>query len=83
MNVDLRSEVPTLLVPAYFVQGRYDYTTSYPLARDYFREARSPGQRRLHVRTLGTQPCVRGAREELRVLREDVAAGKTHLADAE
>jgi hypothetical protein len=37
---DLSKEVPALAVPVYFLHGIYDYTCSYPLAKDFFRSSR-------------------------------------------
>ena len=47
------------------------------------REAAGAGEGLLHVRAVGPQPGLRGARPFRRILREDVLAGETRLADAE
>jgi len=83
MNVDMRDTVPTLAVPAYFIQGRYDYTTSYQLARDYFAKLDAPVKGYYTFGDSAHSPMFEEPDRMLRVLREDVLAGATHLADAE
>ena len=75
MNVDLRSEVPTLAIPAYFVQGRYDYTTTYPLARDYFGKLDAPVKGFYTFEDSAHSPAFEEPEKMLRVLREDVTGG--------
>jgi pimeloyl-ACP methyl ester carboxylesterase len=42
MKTDLTREVPALEIPVYFLEGRYDYTCSYALAKDYFSKLKAP-----------------------------------------
>ena len=83
MSVDMRSEVPSLAVPAYFVHGRYDYTTSYPLARDYFDQLDAPVKGFYTFEDSAHSPVFEEREKMLRMLREDVVAGGMQLADAE
>jgi len=42
LRTDLRTVVPTLEVPVYFLEGKYDYTCATELARDYFEQLDAP-----------------------------------------
>lgn len=42
LRTDLRTVVPTLQVPVYFLEGKYDYTCATELARDYFEQLDAP-----------------------------------------
>ena len=83
MSVDMRSEVASLAVPTYFVHGRYDYTTAYPLARDYFDQLDAPVKGFYTFENSAHSPAFEEPEKMLQLLREDVAAGGTRLADAE
>lgn len=39
---NLMKEVPKLDIPVYFIQGKYDYQTSYTLAKDYYNMLKAP-----------------------------------------
>jgi pimeloyl-ACP methyl ester carboxylesterase len=42
LAVDVRKTVPTLKIPVYFLEGRYDYTCVTSLAKDYFEQLHAP-----------------------------------------
>src|SRR5208283_3922630 len=42
LATDLAERVTELTLPAYFFHGIYDYTVSYPLAKDYFERLKAP-----------------------------------------
>ena len=81
MNADLRSTVPSLAIPAYFIQGRYDYTANYGLARDYFSKLDAPAKGFYTFEDSAHAPAFEESEKMLRVLREDVIEGTTRLAD--
>ncbi len=83
MNVDLRAEVPSAAVPVYFVEGRHDFTASYPLARDYFDKLDAPVKGFYTFEDSAHSPAFEEPEKMLRLLREDVLAGTTRLADAD
>jgi pimeloyl-ACP methyl ester carboxylesterase len=39
---DISKQVPEINIPIYFFHGIYDYTVSYPLAKNYFEQIKSP-----------------------------------------
>jgi pimeloyl-ACP methyl ester carboxylesterase len=81
MEVDMSSAVPTLAIPTYFVQGRYDYTTNYALARRYFESLDAPVKGFYTFENSAHSPAFEEPDRMLRVLREDVLSGATRLAD--
>ena len=79
MNVDMRSAVPTLAIPAYFIHGRYDYTANYGLARDYYEKLEAPAKGFYTFEDSAHGPSFEEPEKMLRVMREDVVGGRTGL----
>jgi len=81
INTDLTDHVRELAIPAYFFHGVYDYTVNYRLAREYFDQLKAPRKgfytfaRSAHSPILEEPDRVRG------IMRADVLAGETGLAD--
>ena len=42
LATDLSQQVPEINIPIYFFHGIYDYTVSYPLAKNYFEQIKAP-----------------------------------------
>jgi pimeloyl-ACP methyl ester carboxylesterase len=42
INTNFFSSIDSMKVPAYFFQGRYDYTTPYPLAKEFYQQLKAP-----------------------------------------
>jgi len=83
LTVDLRTTVPALDVPAYFVHGRYDYTTAYDLALDYHQRLAAPVKGFYTFEDSAHSPAFEEPQRLRRILREDVLNGENALADAE
>ncbi len=81
LDADLAVATPSLGIPAYFVIGRDDYTVSYPLARDYFAGLRAPVKGFYTFARSAHSPAFEEPERFRRILREDVLAGSTSLAD--
>jgi pimeloyl-ACP methyl ester carboxylesterase len=79
---DLTARVTELELPAYFCSGRYDYTVNYGLARDYFEKLRAPVKGFYTFEQSAHSPAFEEPARFRRILREDVLAGDTRLADA-
>ena len=78
---DLTTAVPTLELPVYFFHGQYDYTCSYDLARQYFRQLDAPLKGSTRSSAQPTVPCSKkpkGAEHSA----AGRAGGSTSLADA-
>ncbi len=83
LNTDLTTTVTELQFPVYFCHGRHDHTCSYALARSYFRRLRAPVKGFYTFGQSAHSPAFEEPARFRRVLREDVLAGDTRLADAE
>lgn len=82
LRTDLTTAVPTLELPVYFFHGQYDYTCSYDLARQYFRELDAPLKGFYTFERSAHCPVLEEAEKARSILRQDVLAGSTSLADA-
>jgi pimeloyl-ACP methyl ester carboxylesterase len=78
---DLARTLPAVRVPVYFLHGAYDYTVSYPLARAYFQQLRAPVKGFYTFEQSAHSPMFEEPDRVQRILREDVLAGTTGLAD--
>jgi len=83
MNVDMRSTVPMLAIPTYFIHGRYDYTANYALACDYFGKIQAPVKGFYTFEDSAHGPAFEEPEKMLRVMREDVVEGRVGLADVQ
>jgi pimeloyl-ACP methyl ester carboxylesterase len=81
LATDLASAVPALAIPVYFLHGSYDYTCSYQLARDYLARLQAPVKGFYTFEYSAHSPNFEEPGRVLRILREDVLAGTTRLAD--
>jgi pimeloyl-ACP methyl ester carboxylesterase len=81
IRVDLRETVPALQVPAYFLEGRHDYTCVTALARDYFLRLRAPVKGFYVFEDSAHSPLLEEPGRAHRILEQDVLAGRTALAD--
>ena len=77
------ADVTDLEVPVYFCHGRFDCTCSYDLARSYFRQLTAPVKGFYTFQQSAHSPAFEEPGRFRQVLRQDVLAGKTRLADAE
>ncbi|MDP3450381.1 MAG: alpha/beta hydrolase, partial [Anaerolineaceae bacterium] len=81
LNMNLSQEVPELNLPVYFLEGVYDYTCSYSLAREYFELLKAPVKGFYTFDQSAHSPIFEEPEKSLRILREDVQAGTNNLAD--
>ena len=78
---DLTKLVTELKIPAYFFEGKYDYTCAYPLAKDYFEKLKAPVKGFYTFEQSAHTPLFEEPEKMQRILQEDVLAGVTNLAD--
>lgn len=83
LTTDLSERVTELEAPVYICQGAYDHTTNHGLARAYFHRLRAPVKGFYTFEQSAHSPAFEEPERFCRVLREDVLAGTTRLADAE
>jgi pimeloyl-ACP methyl ester carboxylesterase len=81
LNTDLTAGVPELEIPVYFCHGKYDYTVSYTLAKAYFDELKAPVKGFYTFEQSAHSPAFEEPERMRQILREDVLAGETRLAD--
>jgi pimeloyl-ACP methyl ester carboxylesterase len=79
--IDLRTSVPRLEVPVYFLEGRYDYTCATELARDYFRTLDAPIKGFYEFGDSAHSPVFEEPDVAHRILQADVLTGTNALAD--
>ncbi|MET0782082.1 MAG: alpha/beta hydrolase [Microbacterium sp.] len=81
IRVDLAELVPKLDLPVYFLHGAYDYTCSFALARDYFRELDAPVKGFYRFADSAHSPILEEPDVAHDVMRLDVLRGAIGLAD--
>lgn len=81
LTTDLSQEVPELDIPAYFLEGIYDYTCSYTEARVYFEKLQAPVKGFYTFEQSAHSPMFEEPERTLRILLQDVSTGENSLAD--
>lgn len=81
IHTDLMQRVPQLEVPVYLFEGVHDRTCSYDLARDYFAALDAPRKGFYTFEQSAHSPMLEEPERAYRILRDDVLAGTTTLAD--
>ncbi len=81
LSVDITALVPKLDLPVYFFHGVYDYTVLYPLTKAYFENLQAPLKGFYTFENSAHSPLFEEPEKVLKILREDVLAGTTALAD--
>lgn len=81
MATDLTAQVTELNLPVYFLHGKYDYTDSFTLARDYFDKLKAPLKGFYTFEQSAHSPMFEEPERTQKILREDVLLGVNKLAD--
>jgi pimeloyl-ACP methyl ester carboxylesterase len=81
MVVDLSRDVTKLDVPVYFLEGRYDYTVNYTLAKEYFEKLDAPIKGFYTFENSAHSPLFEEPEKVQKILQEDVLTGTNKLAD--
>ena len=81
LRTDLSTFIPSLEIPVYFFHGRYDYTCSYDLARQYFRKLDAPLKGFYTFEHSAHSPVLEEAKKARNIFQEDVLAGSIAHAD--
>ncbi len=79
---NLAEKVPELAIPVYFLDGKYDYTCSYTLQKSYLQRLKAPLKGFYTFDDSAHCPFFEEPQKTLRIMREDVLAGRNSLADA-
>lgn len=78
---DLTKQVTQLDIPVYFLEGAYDYTCAYPLAKEYYEKLNAPVKGFYTFENSAHSPIFEEPEKVLKILQEDVLAGTNNLAD--
>ena len=81
LNVDVSQQVPKLDLPVYFLEGIYDYTCNYSLAKDYFEQLGAPVKGFYTFMNSAHCPHFEEPEKTRQILQEDILAGTNNLAD--
>jgi pimeloyl-ACP methyl ester carboxylesterase len=81
LATNLSKEVPELEIPVYFMHGIYDYTVSYPLAKDYFDKLKAPVKGFYTFEKSAHSPMFEEPERFKEILEKDVLQLKTTYAD--
>jgi pimeloyl-ACP methyl ester carboxylesterase len=81
VTTDLSEKVPELVIPVYFLEGVYDYTCSYTVAKDYFEKLKAPVKGFYTFEESAHSPIFEEPEKVQRILQEDILTGGNGLAD--
>ncbi len=82
LATDVTDRVPRLALPAYFFHGIYDYTVNYQLAKTYAATLQAPRKGFYTFYESAHSPMLEEPWKAQVILRQDVLAGTSRLADA-
>jgi pimeloyl-ACP methyl ester carboxylesterase len=81
ISTDLSRSLAELMAPVYFLEGRYDYTCAYSVAREYFDVLKAPVKGFYTFEGSAHSPIFEEPQRVQQILREDVLMGTNTLAD--
>jgi pimeloyl-ACP methyl ester carboxylesterase len=81
LATDLREKVTKLEIPVYFLEGIYDYTCNYILAKDYFEKINAPVKGCYTFEESAHSPIFEEPGKVQKIMRRDVLLGTNTLAD--
>jgi pimeloyl-ACP methyl ester carboxylesterase len=81
ITTDLKETTPELKIPVYFFEGVYDYTCVSSVAGEYFDVLRAPVKGYYTFKHSAHCPIFEEPERVMEIIRQDVLAGKTTLAD--
>lgn len=83
LAIDLSVQVLELKIPVYFFHGVFDYTVSYPLAKDYFNKLKAPVKGFYTFNHSAHSPLFEEPAKMQHILKEDILLGRNNLSDTE
>ncbi|MCK9312380.1 MAG: alpha/beta hydrolase, partial [Bacteroidales bacterium] len=78
---DLTKKVQKLNIPVYFFHGIYDFTISYPMAKDYFEKLQAPIKGFYTFKQSAHSPLFEESAKIQQILQKDILTGTNSLAD--
>jgi pimeloyl-ACP methyl ester carboxylesterase len=82
LATDLTTQVTRLSLPAYFLHGLHDWTVNYTETKSYVERLDAPTAGFYTFEHSADSPVLEEPARTGRILRHDVLAGTTHLADS-
>jgi pimeloyl-ACP methyl ester carboxylesterase len=80
LHTDLSQQVTELDLPVYFMEGMYDYTCNYTLARDYFEKIHAPVKGFYILENSAHSPLIKEPEKTRQILQEIVVNGVANPA---
>ena len=80
-TTDLSQEVTELAIPVYFLEGVYDYTCTYHVAKTYFENITAPVKGFYTFESSAHSPMFEEPEKVQKILVEDILQGTNKLAD--
>jgi len=81
LATDMTKQVPEIDIPVYFFHGIYDYTVSYPLAKDYFEKLKAPVKGFYTFNNSAHSPLFEEPERMRQIVLKDILTGGNKLAD--
>ncbi len=82
ITTDFSKSLTELTIPVYFLEGRYDLTCAYSVAKEYFEILKAPVKGFYTFENSAHSPIFEEPERAQQILREDVLKGTNSLADA-
>ncbi len=82
MVIDLRTQILNLEIPVYFLNGKYDYTVSSSMAKEYFENIQAPVKGFYWFDQSAHSPLFEEPEKVRSIIVEDILFLKNNLADA-
>ena len=80
---DLRQKITALEIPVYFLHGKFDYTSAYPLAKVYLEQLKAPVKGFYTFDDSAHSPMFEEPERTIAIMLTDVVNGTASLADRE
>jgi pimeloyl-ACP methyl ester carboxylesterase len=81
VEIDLTKRIESIRCPVYFFDGVFDYTVSYTLAKNYFKNLKAPLKGFYTFDQSAHSPLFEEPEKMETILKEDVLKGSNKLAD--
>lgn len=83
LQTDVIKQVPSLQVPVYIFQGKYDYQVSYVIAKEFASALKAPLKGFYTFEHSAHSPCFEESKKMCQILRTDVLQHQVSLRDKE
>ena len=81
LSTDLTQKVQSMEIPVYFFSGAYDMTVNVDLSREFLESLKAPVKGFYTFPNSAHSPLFEEPEWMIEILKEDILAGKSSLAD--